>query len=198
MPPSRLNLPTSVNAFDVRASLQKGGFNLLAEYAWKTQDPSNDNNYIYRKGTVAMLSASYSKRGMSLLLQAKRSDNMSFRSRRSMTGTSSMINHLPAFTMDQTYALAAMYPYATNPDGEWAYQAEFSYNFKRHTFLGGKYGTKLKVNYSYVRGIDGDDKYMDLAAEQRSGELYGTNGFGSAFWKWGKGGHILSGLERAN
>ena len=193
--PSRLNLPTSVNAFDVRASLQKGGFNLLAEYAWKTQDPSNDNNYIYRKGTVAMLSASYSKRGMSLLLQAKRSDNMSFRSRRSMTGTSSMINHLPAFTMDQTYALAAMYPYATNPDGEWAYQAEFSYNFKRHTFLGGKYGTKLKVNYSYVRGIDGDDKYAEIEAERRNKELYGTNGFGSAFWKWGKGGTYYQDLN---
>ena len=191
----KLNIPSSVNAFDVRANLQKGGFNLLAEYAWKSQDPTFENGWIYRKGSVAMLSASYSKRGMSLLLQAKRSDNMSFRSRRSMTGTSSMINHLPAFTMDQTYALAAMYPYATNPDGEWAYQAEFSYNFKRHTFLGGKYGTKLKVNYSYVRGIDGDDKYMDLAAEQRSGELYGTNGFGSAFWKWGKGGTYYQDLN---
>ena len=191
----KLNMPSSVNAFDVRANLQKGGFNLLAEYAWKSQDPTFENGWIYRKGSVAMLSASYSKRGMSLLLQAKRSDNMSFRSRRSMTGTSSMINHLPAFTMDQTYALAAMYPYATNPDGEWAYQAEFSYNFKRHTFLGGKYGTKLKVNYSYVRGIDGDDKYMDLAAEQRSGELYGTNGFGSAFWKWGKGGTYYQDLN---
>lgn len=57
----KLNLPTYVNAFDIRANLQKGDFNLLAEYAWKTQDPSFDNGYIYRKGNVAMLSASYSK-----------------------------------------------------------------------------------------------------------------------------------------
>ena len=44
---------------------------------------------------------------------------------------SSYINHLPAFTQDQTYALAAFYPYATRPDGEWAYQAQLGYKFKR-------------------------------------------------------------------
>lgn len=170
----KLNLPTYVNAFDVRANLQKGNFNLLAEYAWKTQDPSFDNGYIYRKGNVAMLSASYSKRGMSILLQAKRSDNMSFRSRRTVTGTSSFINHMPAFTMEHTYALAAMYPYATNPDGEWAFQGEFGYKFKRHTALGGKYGTNVKLNFSHVRGID--TNYIGGA---------GTDGYGSAFWKMG-------------
>lgn len=39
----KLNLPLSVNAFDVRASVQTGNLNVLAEYAWKTQDPSFDN-----------------------------------------------------------------------------------------------------------------------------------------------------------
>lgn len=170
----KLNLPTTVNAFDVRANLQKGNFSLLAEYAWKTQDPSFDNGYIYRKGNVAMLSASYSKKGMSILLQAKRSDNMSFRSKRTITGTSSFINHLPAFTMDQTYALAAMYPYATNPDGEWAFQGEFGYKFKRRTLLGGKYGTNVKVNFSHIRGID-----TNVVGGA------GTDGYGSAFWKMG-------------
>lgn len=170
----KLNLPTTVNAFDVRANLQKGNFSLLAEYAWKSQDPSFDNGYIYRKGNVAMLSASYSKKGMSILLQAKRSDNMSFRSKRTITGTSSFINHLPAFTMDQTYALAAMYPYATNPDGEWAFQGEFGYKFKRHTLLGGKYGTNVKVNFSHIRGID-----TNVVGGA------GTDGYGSAFWKMG-------------
>lgn len=179
----KLNMPSSVNAFDVRANLQKGGFNLLAEYAWKSQDPTYENGWIYRKGSVAMLSASYSKRGMSLLLQAKRSDNMSFRSRRregeSETTTASFINHLPAFTMDQTYALAAMYPYATYPDGEWAYQAEIGYNFKRHTLLGGKYGTNVRVNFSHIRGIERDPI---------NGGGPGTDGYSSAFWKWGDDG----------
>lgn len=174
----KLNLPTNVNALDVRANLQAGGFHILAEYATKTQDPSFDNGYIYHRGTVTMLSSSYSKRGFSILLQAKRSDNMSFRSRRSMNGTSSFINHLPAFTMEHTYALAALYPYATHPDGEWAYQAELGYSFKRGTTLGGKYGTKMKLNYSYINGID---------CNVKNGGGKGTDGYGSAFWKWGDG-----------
>ena len=172
----KLNLPNSVNAFDIRARLQHGGWNILAEYAQKSQDPSFDNGYIYRKGYVAMLSTSYSKKGMSLLLQAKRSDNMSFRSRRSMNGTSSFINHLPAFTTDHTYTLAALYPYATQPDGEWAYQAELGYNFKRHTVLGGKYGTNVKINFSHIHSIEKNIK---------DGAAKGTDGYGSAFWKWG-------------
>ncbi len=177
-----LNLPENVNAFDVRANLQAGNFNILGEYAWKTDDPSNDGKFpfIYRKGTVAMLSTSYSKSGMSILLQAKRSDNMQFKSMRSeaLSSSASSINHLPAFTMDQTYALAALYPYATQPNGEWAYQAAFGYKFKRHTLLGGKYGTDFKVNFSHVHALDRNSHAVN-------GNVKGTDGYGSAFWKWG-------------
>ena len=190
----KLNLPENVNAFDLRARLQKGNVSVLAEYAQKTQDPSFDNNYIYRKGYVAMLSASYSKRGMSILLQAKRSDNMSFRSRRSMNGTSSFINHLPAFTMDHTYSLAALYPYATQPLGEWAYQAELGYQFKRGTALGGKYGTNVKVNFSHVHSLAKTPRsitttsYNEYDGTTSSTQFHGqgTDGYGSPFWKWGK------------
>ena len=99
-PTHKLNLPKFVNAWDVRASLNTGPWSVHAEYAQKTQDPSFDNGYSYQKGTAAVLSGSYSQKGLSILLQAKRSENMSFRSRRSMIGTSSFINHLPAFTQD--------------------------------------------------------------------------------------------------
>ena len=181
----KYNMPENVNAYDVRARLQKGNVSVLAEYAEKTQDPSFDNGYIYRKGNVAMLSASYSKRGMSALLQAKRSDNMSFRSRRSMNGTSSFINHLPAFTLDHTYTLAALYPYATRPGGEWAYQAEFGYTFKKKTFLGGKYGTNVRLNFSHVHAIDVNDYYTDIGPHDKIAEPKITDGYGSSFWKWG-------------
>ena len=158
----RLNLPEFVNAWDVRATLNNGPWSLLAEYAQKTQDPSFDNQYSYDRGTAALFSGSYSKRGLSLLLQVKRSENMSFRSRRSMIGASSFINHLPAFTQDHTYALAALYPYATQlAGGEWAWQAEAGYNFKRKTTLGGRYGMNVKVNFSHVRW-EGTTFYQDL------------------------------------
>ena len=173
-PTHRLRLPLNVNAFDIRLRLQHRSFNILAEMAMKSQDPSHDNGYIYRNGYVVMLSGSYSKRGMSLLLQAKRSTNMGFRSRRGMEGISSFVNHLPPFTMEHTYTLAALYPYATRPDGEWAYQAAAAYTFSKGSLLGGKYGTTAKVNFSHVHSVRKND----------AGDI-GTDGYGSPFWAWG-------------
>ena len=177
-PVQRLNLPEVVTAFDVRTRYQQGNYSFLAEYAMKSQDPSFDNGYIYKRGNALMLSASYSKRGMSALLQAKRSEDMSFRSRRSMNGTSTFLNHMPAFAYQHTYALAALYPYATQmAGGEWAMQGEFGYTFKRNTFLGGKYGTNLKLNISYIRAID-----RESVAD---GKIMGTDGYTSSFFKFG-------------
>lgn len=181
-PVYRLRIPKFVNAWDVRLNFSHGPWSVLGEYAQKSDDPSYANDYIYKKGSAAMISGSYSGKGLSVLLQAKRSENMSFKSTNDVSkaiGISSAINHLPAFTQDQTYALAALYPYATQlADGEWAYQAELGYNFKKKTPLGGRYGMNVKANLSYVRAIDrqfyeGDD----LVAK--------TNGYTSKFFKWG-------------
>ena len=184
-PTLRYNLPKYVNAWDARVNLNKGGWNLLAEYAQKSQDPSFDNGYSYDKGHVAMLSTSFSGRGLSVLLQAKRSENMSFRSQRNIHGTSAFINHLPAFTLDHTYALAALYPYATQlAAGEWAYQGELGYNFKRRTALGGRYGMNVKLNYSYVRAIQsawlkwGDQTYyqdLNVQLTRKFSKLFKLN-----------------------
>ncbi|MBR3896636.1 MAG: hypothetical protein IKJ42_06440 [Bacteroidaceae bacterium] len=177
-PVQRLNLPEVVTAFDVRTRYQQGNYSLMAEYAMKSQDPSFDNGYIYKKGNALMLSGSYSKRGMSALVQAKRSEDMSFRSRRSVNGTSAFLNHMPAFAYQHTYALAALYPYATQmANGEWAMQGEFGYTFKRKTLLGGKYGTSLKLNMSYIRAID--------RKPVTDGKLMGTDGYTSSFFKFG-------------
>ena len=186
----KINFPKYVNAWDVRVNLNHGPWSVLAEYAQKDNDPSYANGYIFRKGNVAMLSGSYSKKGLSVLLQAKRSENMSFKSTGNANkamGISSSIGHLLAFTQEHTYTLPAYYPYATQiADGEWAYQAEVGYNFKRNTPLGGKYGMNVKVNYSYVRAIDrrflGDVSLNNLAGTLTYG---GTDGYKSSFFKWG-------------
>lgn len=180
----RLRLPENVNSWDARVNLEKGGFNVLAEYAQKTQDPSFDNGYIYRKGYTAMLSTSYSKKGMSILLQAKRTDNMSSRSKRGMSGTSSYINHMPPFSYEHTYTLAALYPYATQLAlGEWAYQGQLAYTFRKHTALGGKYGTLVQVNFSHIHSLN--KNYRDIDGTPADGPMKGSDGYGSAFWKWG-------------
>jgi hypothetical protein len=176
-----LNLPTLVNAVDVRSSFASGPWSVLAEFAWKGQDPSFDNDYTYGDGTAYMISGSYSKKGMSAMLQAKRSYNMSFRSQRTVDGISAFINNMPAFTYTHTYSLPALYPYATqNADGEWAYQGSFSYMFPRKSALGGRYGTKLTVNASYVAGLaNGPDP------ETPFGTMWGTDGNKAPFFKIG-------------
>lgn len=178
-----VHFPKFVNSWDVRANFNHGPWNFLAEYAQKTADPSFANGYIFKKGSAAMLSGSYSNKGLSVLVQAKRSENMSSKSA-DVTGNSSAINYLPAFTQDHTYALAALYAYATQlADGEWAYQTEIGYNFKRNTTLGGKYGMNVKLNYSYVRGIP--HEFADgMERQTLSGVTYVD--YKSPFFKWGK------------
>lgn len=178
----KLNLPKFVNGWEARLQVQTKGVNIFAEYAFKTDDPSFANGYIYRHGNVAMLSASYSRQGMSFLVQAKRSSDMVFLSRRNSVGISSYINHLPPFTQDHTYALAALYPYATRPDGEWAYQAQLGYKFPKRTLLGGKYGMNLKLNFSHVHAID---HHVNTSLSPDHLSSLGTKGYGASFFRWG-------------
>lgn len=179
---NKLRLPRNTAAFDGRVKLRLRNVSILAEAATKTNDPTEDNNYTYRRGSAVLLSTTYAANGFSALVQAKRSDNMQYRSKRDVVGISSFINHLPAFTMTQTYALAAMYPYATNSAGEWAFQAELRYDFKRKTPLGGKYGTQLRLSGSYISGLDRNvPEGMNASQPQR-----GTDNFGAPFWKIGE------------
>lgn len=168
----RYNLPEWVGAGDVRANLQMKGWNALVEYAYKANDPSAVNGLSYKPGQALLASLSYSQKGFSFIAQAKHSDNMSFRSDRSLNpvypvGT---INNLPAFANQHTYALASLYTYATQPDGEWAFQGELRYTFARKTKMGGKYGTTFKLNASHIRGSQtdwrmGKEYYTDVNLE---------------------------------
>ena len=177
----KLNLPHFVSAFDVRSQFAKNGFSVLGEYAWKSADPSYDNHYTYAHGDALMLSGSYSRSGLSVFLQAKRSENMSFRSRRSQQLSSAFINNMPPFAYQHTYALASIYPYATQAaPGEWAFTGSFAYKFKRKTALGGKYGTSVKLNASYIRGLKRDD------APLFNGSQFGTDGGKTHFFGFGE------------
>ncbi len=174
-PTHKLNLPEYVNAFDGRVRFQKNGFSVLGEYAFKSQDPNALNNYIYGNGHAELLSLTYAGKGLSLLAQAKRSENMGFRSVRTEhpSSKSSYVNHLPAFTVDQTYALAALYPYATQTEGEWAYQASAAYKIK------GRYAPKFKMNYSRVNGLSNSRGNVTDAG------IAGTDGYKSTFFRNG-------------
>ena len=153
-PEERLNLPLNVGAGSARADLGYGNWSLQAEYARKGQDPSAMNGYIYRPGQGLLLNLTYSQRGFSAGIQAKRIENMGFKSVRSQSGEMLYINYLPAITKNHTYAFLSMYPYATQVNGEQGLQADVMYKFKKGTFLGGEYGTDVHVNSSVVYGLD--------------------------------------------
>ena len=147
------NLPEWVGAGSVRAQLQMKGWNALVEYAYKANDPTIVNKYSYDPGQALLLSLSYSQKGLAIIAQAKRSENMSFRSDRGLNNMAGTINHMPPFATQHTYMLAALYPYGTHATAnEWAFQGEIRYTWKRGTKMGGKYGTTLKLNASHIRG----------------------------------------------
>ncbi|HKR03564.1 MAG TPA: DUF6029 family protein [Bacteroidia bacterium] len=147
-------LPENVSAYAGRLNLSRGNFNLGGEFAYKINDPSSVNNFIYKNGQALFLTAAYTQKGFGATLAVKRIDNMNFRSDRTAIITNLSLNFLPATTKSQTYLLANIYPYATQPNGEMGGQAEVFYNFRPESKLGGKYGTNISLNYSRVNSID--------------------------------------------
>jgi hypothetical protein len=149
-----LILPENVAAYAARFKVVYKGFNFNAEGVLKENDPSVNNGYIYKNGYGILANFGYSQKGLGILVQAKAIDNMSFRSDRTAQLTDLQINFLPALTKTHTYNLAAtLYPYATIPNGEVAFQGDIFYTFAKETLLGGKYGTKVSVNFSTVYDV---------------------------------------------
>lgn len=149
-----LILPENVGATAGRISLKYGKVAFDAEYAYKINDPIQSNLFTYNTGEALFTNLTYTKKGLGVRLSGKRVSNMDFRSDRAVTGTRLMINYLPAVNRQQTYRLATLYPYATQPLGEMGGSAEVYYNFKPKTRLGGEYGTTVMVNYATVSDIE--------------------------------------------
>lgn len=171
-----LILPENVATYGGRLKLRYAGFTLEGEYVTKGQDPSADNANIYNLGHATVINAGYSQKGLGILLSAKSVDNMSYRSDRNQQLQNVLINYLPSLNKTHTYNLvSSLYPYATQPVGEIAFQAEVLYTLKKGSKLGGKYGTSINANYStafrpmrHTSGIDPMDS---------SGVAYSTTPF---------------------
>lgn len=149
-----LRLPENVSAFGGRLRMIRGGFSLDAEYAYKINDPFNLNNFVYNPGTAIYLNASYAAKGIGINVSTKRIDNFDFRSGRQATLQELSISFLPPISRIHTYRLPTLYPYATQLNGEVGLQASLVYTIPRKTALGGKYGTKIQLNYSRTHALD--------------------------------------------
>ncbi|MBK9177687.1 MAG: hypothetical protein IPM46_15425 [Flavobacteriales bacterium] len=151
-----LELPQNVGAYAFRLNFTTPRWNLYAEYAYKINDPNGKNGFIYKHGEAAMFNATYSVKGFGATVGAHSFDNMFFQSDRAApTPFDLNINFLPPLTRQHTYNLpATLYPYATQPNGEVSAQGELFYKWKKGTLLGGKYGTKVAVNFSTAYALD--------------------------------------------
>ena len=173
-------LPENVGAYSGRFNLSVGKFSLLGEYAQKINDPSAINNGIYKDGQAIFLSGSFSQKGLGITLGTKWIDNMSYKSDRTNVANALDISFLPPLTKVHTYSLEAMYPYATQPNGEMALNGQVVYTIPKKSTLGGKYGTTLEFNYTKITAIH----KTALDDETPIGET-GTLGYNSTFFKAG-------------
>jgi hypothetical protein len=167
------NLPENVGLYGARINATSLKWNLYAEYAHKINDPNASNGGIYKDGEALMLNATYSVKGLGVSAGIHTYDNMFFQSDRGAPSPFDVnINFLSPLAKQHTYNLAAtLYPYATQPNGEFSYQGEVFYKIKKGSKLGGKYGTKLTLNYSAAYSLD----TTQIAADTLQRVGYETN-----------------------
>ena len=157
------NLPENVAAYSIRSTVNRGKISFNTEYAFKYNDPTGGITYNnFAPGSALMTNLSYSQRGLGIILEAHRVDNMDYRSKRGGTGKELTLNYIPAISKQHAYTLAAFYPFATQPLGELGFQGEINYAFKKKSKLGGKYGTQVAVNYSRINGLNGGPSELTI------------------------------------
>ena len=177
-------LPKNVGAFDGRVNLGYGRFAFTTEYAYKINDPSAFNNYIYNAGQALLASLSYSQKGFGIIAQVKRVDNMSFKSDYAASSSDLDINFIPPINYTHTHSLPAIYSYATQPLGEMAMQLQVNYTIPKNTIIGGKYGTKITADFSIVKDIKRNYVEGGVTSSHIAGNS-GTIGYTSPFFAVG-------------
>jgi hypothetical protein len=175
------NLPQNVAAIAARLNFGYKDFNINGEYAYKYNDPSFLNGMIYKPGSALMLTASYAMKGLGIYLTGLRNDNMDFRTNRNATSNNNIINYIPTITREHTYALPAMYPYASQSLGQIGFQAQVNYQIKKKSKIGGRYGTDIMVNYSRINAIEQNQVQEAIDA----GSMAGTDGYTTKFFGFG-------------
>ena len=152
-------LPQNVGAYSGRLDLRRGGFSYAVEYGYKINDPANisqANEINYASGSAIKNNLSFSKKGLAISLDLHRIDNMEFKSDRDKDGKAFIINYIPTLSKQHSYSLLALYPYATQSNGEIGVQADIFLKIKKGSIIGGKYGTKISLNASRMNALSGD------------------------------------------
>lgn len=170
------DFPEMINSYSARLEVDFGNVYFKTEYALKGEDvsyipPALPGTGIiegkYFDGNALLFTAGYSKKGLGVSNTFRRMENMIFTAEREAKNISSTefqfnmqnVNYLPTLTKQQDYSLANIYIYNTQPGlflqnfggqaGEIGNTLDVFYNFKKGSLLGGKYGTKFTMNFSF-------------------------------------------------
>jgi hypothetical protein len=157
-------IPQNVSAYASRINLMHGKWSYFGEYAYKINDPANvlsQSQMNYANGTAFTQNITFSKRGFGISAEMHRTDNMTFKSDRDRDGKAYIINYIPTLSKPHTYSLLALYPCATQADGELGIQFDIFYKFNKGSRLGGKYGTKIAINYSQINALEGGPSFLN-------------------------------------
>ncbi|MDN3492946.1 DUF6029 family protein [Winogradskyella bathintestinalis] len=166
-------IPTTVGAYGGRLDFIIDNFYAGVEAIVKDPDViANEGQISSNKlydGTALQVNAGYAKKGLGINATFRRLENFSFYSDRLAEGNifnQQVINYVPGLTKQQDYLLTNIYVYNPQPrliiesfdqrSGEVGTQFDLFYSFKKGTSLGGKYGTKLAMNFSYWGGLDAE------------------------------------------
>lgn len=155
------------------------------EHSTKSNDGTvlfNDiNENFVKPGNAFLFNTGFSQKGLGIDITLRRIENMSFYSERkpdvypeldatSINYNDNILNFVPALTKQHHYNLANIYVHQAQSRidyldptimkaGETGGQIDVFYNFAKDTKLGGKYGTKVAVNYSSWYNLPGEYKY---------------------------------------
>ena len=192
-PDATVKIPEMVNAFGAQLDLEYKNLYTSFEYIFKTKDVRLNNftpNIVSFSekalfdGNAITWNIGYSQKGFGIGSTFRRLENMRFFSERSAMNlvnnpTSQMsMNYLPALTKQHDYTLANIYLYQSQPglvvenyefplikSGENGVSMDVFYNIKKGKLFGGRYGTKLNLNWAYWANLK--STYTDP-----SGSLY--------------------------
>jgi len=159
------NYPQTVDAYSRRLNFEVSGFSLGVEYVTKGADPHVLNKQSMSTGKALLINTAYTKNNFGISVTGRALSNMDYRSEREVVSADAnqlMLNYLPTLTKQQDYMTSNIYVYSTQALNESGLQADVFYNFKAGSAIGGKYGMKLSLNFSYYGALSSVDNITSI------------------------------------
>jgi len=162
--PVSSNIDNTTNMFSGRINYSNNDFYSNIEYVYKGDDALVEFGSIIDDrifdGNALILNLGYTKKGLGLDATFRRTENMAIYSDREAYGNiynDQITNYIPSLTKQHHFSLSNIYVYQSQPQltfipfgksGEIGTQIDLFYKVKKNSFLGGKYGTLLTINYA--------------------------------------------------